>query len=140
MENPLDEFLYADSIKTLISIIGHKAAAEALLKECRDRLDATEKQLLSMDGAFAQEVSEIIKDYPDWEFKFEKSGERGFRFDANTFERGKSAEQEERLKATAQEIKSRVQASCRKYNKVQLPDVDVTTAVTPTTRVIEDEA
>ncbi len=134
MGNPLDT-LYASHIKKLVSIIGKKAAYEILLKEARNRFEAMQKQVVSIEGAFANEIAGIFEEYPGYSLKFSDQSETGFTVVARTVE--KKMTQDE-WSARLKELESRIQEVFERHNKLECANLRLSSSVKQAV-IVEDE-
>jgi hypothetical protein len=104
--NPVD-VIYASGIELAVKTIGHKAAFKALQREVENLSDATIRQIFTLEGAFANDVAELVKEYPGREIVFRKT-ENGY---AATISGSNTLEE-------AQEIKRRIDEAIERRNKL----------------------
>jgi hypothetical protein len=121
MDNPLDDY-YADGITKLISFIGKKAAFEILVKEGLNRLEVMQKQVVSIEGAFARDIADFFNEYPDWTIKFNQS-EAGFILQTRRHIKDKMTDEE--MSAKVQEIETRFRELFQKHNKLESATMDI---------------
>jgi hypothetical protein len=67
---PDDRELLRDRILWFADAMGVEAAHDLLAEEFENRYEAMERQAFGIDGAWAQEVAEIVKRYPKWNARF----------------------------------------------------------------------
>jgi hypothetical protein len=128
---PVDA-LYASGIELICQAIGYKAAFEALQGAFEKLADSSRRHLFSIEGAFANDIAEIVARHPAWNIRFAE-GDSGFQVEV-AGRTGMGATRDE-----AEEIQREIQAAFARHNKFPgLPGVRLNSEVTEAKAEVEE--
>jgi hypothetical protein len=119
-EEELEEH-YKGNIARFARILTNEVAYEILGKAVDDRLDSIKRQLFSLDGAFANEAAQILREYPRWNFRFEmvpKDGSEPARDESLLIVISPMKMTEEERDREAAEINDKIQKAATQYWKI----------------------
>ena len=110
------ESLQRSMIDLYVQIMGVDEAYKVLGAEVERRFDSTRRQAFRMEGGFAREAAEILREYPDASFRFVDERGSGFRIEVIIPVSSPTAEK-------AEEINRRVSEAFDKHVRVNVPGV-----------------
>lgn len=107
---PEDE-RYAAGIDHYCVGLGYKRVYELLERAYREHAEATLRQNFRQDGALANELVEIVRQYPEWTIRFKPETSSGYEAEIRNAIDPTRRDQ-------AEEILQRIRAAFDKHNKV----------------------
>lgn len=120
-----------EMIASVIQFIGYDKVLSAVIQAANDAITSTNSQALTAEGAFAQEVAEIVKRYPNGRVRFGLSPEGSLEFTC-------IITREDDEESFAPRFKEEVDAALKRHVKVK-PHL-VKTHMDVTVRVADENA